>query len=90
MSLQNTVLLGKIRGKIAALHQAAVELDEVLGELIEEDQASSDSDGIGDADWAGYYGDISERQSDNLPRNKQRDKPLRYHRGSKASDEGPL
>lgn len=31
-----------------------------------------------------------ERQGDNLPRNGERKQPVRYHRGSKASDEGPL
>lgn len=30
------------------------------------------------------------RQGNNLPRDGKRDNPVRYHRGSKASDEGPL
>lgn len=43
-----------------------------------------DNDGI---QW-NYAGEI--RQGDDLPRDGERDESVRYHRGSKASDEGPL
>lgn len=43
-----------------------------------------DADGI---QWS-YTSEGS--QGNDLPRDGERDEPVRYHRGSKASDEGPL